>query len=1107
VLHTVPVLAVLICHDGAEWLPSALDALGASTPRPRHVLAVDTGSTDATPELLRAAADGADPVLSGVLTLDHDTGFAAAVHEAVAAAVDRWGDPGAWIWVLHDDCAPEPDCLASLLNAADAAPSAGVLGPLGIDWDDPRLVVDAGLSTDASGHRQTGMGAAELDWSRFGQGPRQSTEVLAVSSAGMLVRRELWHELSGFDAALPLGEDVDFGWRVNAAGSVVLCVPAARVRHVRAVSTGARRDDTGYGARAVGVRTFLVNCATPSFLLGVPRLVLLCLLRALGFAALRRLDDARAELAAVRYVLGGAAGLRAARAQRRATRTSGVRGLYTSRLTRLRNALRAGVAHLVRRRVEADVAIGRLADDAAVVVPARSEPAPGLPVGPRALPAGAAAPARRRTAGLRRSGTTVAVPIDMPAGAPARRRAAGLRRPGTTVAVPVDVSDERPTPSPRPRPSPVPRGQPLPSRDLVFVQVSRARLARQILLAPPVLLVVALTAVALLANAGRLGLDLSGGRLLPVGDLAGTWSEYLATWHPVAGGTAAPAPPALAVVGGLGAVLGGTKAAVAVLLLGNLPLAGLAAYVATRRLPVLRWTRALVAAGYALLPPATAAVAQGRLDVAVVHILLPLVTAGVMALLGRTGTESTAWLSTAAGTAFGLAVLGAFSPLTHVLLLVFALAGFVLVPARGGGRRRGVALFVLVLLPVGLLLPWPAVLIGHPEVLAHGVGGGGAQTASVLELVGLHPGGPGAWPVVGIGVVLAALVAILSRPSADVLAGLGLALCGLLAVVFVVAVPMSPLTGGPATTGWTGAPLLVLGWGLLLALLTTARPGLPDGRARVTAAVGLLGLAALAASTLIAGGAGPLGERRPLLAATLDAELADTGRSVLVLPSDGEPARAAAGRAPRFGDDDLAPVNAAAGIRTLATDLTATDPKRARAAVARAAAAGVLFVVLPDDATADRLRRGARDLVADTRATTDGRPVMRLQPAAGQVTLLSPKLARAAVTGGGPPTELDAGGIVPVEAGPPVVSVQVSDGSAGRLLVLAAEAESGWRATINGRPAPITTAWGHLVSVAVPARASSVVVEQSTALRAVLLLTQAAIVLFTALTAMPTRPR
>ncbi len=1091
VLRTAPVLAVLVCHDGEEWLPEALSALRASTPRPRHVLAVDTGSVDDTPRLLSEAARGEDRVLDGVLTRDRDTGFAAAVQDAVSAAIERWGDPGGWIWVLHDDCAPDPVCLATLLNAADASPSAGVLGPLALDWDDPRLVVEAGLSTDSSGHRQTGLGPSEVDWSRLGREYGQSTEVLAVPSAGMLVRRELWERLGGFDPAITLlREDIDFGWRANRAGSVVLCVPAARMRHARAVTNRARPVDAPRAAthsveRAQAVRTFLVNCSLVSFLVGVPRLVLLSLVRALGFGMQRRLVEARGELGAAGYVLSGRACLLEGRTLRRATvRVRSVRGLFTSRLTRLRNGVRGAVAHLVRRRLQADAALGVLPE--AVVVPkAVPVEAIRLPVGPAALPAGVA---------------------DRP------KRPAGLRQPATAVAVALTVPDaDLPfglRPSPRRRPSPVPRDGSASARpELVLVEVDRGRLARQVLLAPPVLLFAGLLAVAAYVHAGRLGLDLAGGRLLPVPDLVTTWSTYLETWHPVAGGTAAPAPAALAIVGGLGALLapvGGTQAAVAVLLLGSLPLSGLLAYVATRRLPVHRWVRALVAAAYALLPPATAAVAQGRLDVVVAHLLVPPVTAGIIALLGRSRTASSAWLSTAASSALGLAVIGAFSPLVHLLLLAYALAGFVVVPGhRGTGKRRVAALFVLVLMPLALLLPWPAVVIQHPGVVVHGLGAiVRTPVASWFELASLDPGGPGAWPVVGLAVAAFALVGIVVRPRRTAFPGLALAVLGGCAVVLVRLMGATPLPGGPAMYGWTGAGLVVAGWGLLHALLGVCRTGGPAiSWVRPAAVLGVLGVLGLAAGALVAGRAGPLSTGAPHLASTLQRELADTGRWVLVLDDDGRRPRMTAGRMPSFGDDDLPPVNEGAGMRGIAEVLRA-NPK---VGVAQAASAGVLFVVVPSTGEATALRESAGDLVAEAPPTSDGRPVLRLQPAAGQVALLSPELARRAVTGGEPPTDLGAGGIVPVEAAPPSVAVRVSDGPAGRLLVIAAEEEPGWVATVDGRPVPIVRAWNHLVAVSLPTRAADVLVEQPTALRSVLLLTQAAMVLFVVLTAIPSR--
>jgi GT2 family glycosyltransferase len=1082
VLRTAPVLAVLVCHDGEQWLRLALSALRRSTPRPRHVLAVDTGSLDRTSKLLAEAASGEGAVLDGVLTLPRGTGFGAAVAAALDSAVQRWGDPGRWIWLLHDDSAPAPDCLSGLLAAAELSPAAGVLGPLCVDWNDPRTVVSAGLSTDASGHRQTGISALESSHGKFFE---QSTESLAVSSAGSLVARDLWEQLGGYDPALPmLRDDLDFGWRANKAGRLVLSVPTARLWHARAASSGERRLDAlaappGPFLRAVdrahGLRTFLVNCSLPSFLLGMPRLLLLCLLRAMGFLVLRRVSDARAELGAVRYLLSGRGQLLTARADRRTTVAAGQRsvgGLFTSRLTRLRNAFRTGLAVLVRRRVQADAALGRLPDtdvtDNAWRVPA-AESDNRLPIGPQALPLGAlsrrASGGARTPAGLRRPAPVV---VPMPAQAPP-----GLR------------------PSPRPRPSPQPRGEepPNPLADLMVVEVDRGEVIRQLLLSPALPMTVALTVIGVLVNFGRFGTDLSGGRLLPVRDLASTWAEYLATWHSVAGGTAAPAPAALAVLGTLGVLLGSPANAVAVLLFGDLPLAGLSAYFATRRMRVKRPIRALVAAVYALLPPAATAVAQGRLDVVVVHLLLPLVLAGVATMLRGSGPGT--WVATVAGTSIGLATLGAFSPLTHLLVLVGVLIGFVAMP----GHRRVLALFGIVLLPLALLLPWPAVVLRHPDVLLHGVGAQFVDPpAALTRLVTLDPGGAGALPVVGVFVVVAAVSAAVLRANRNVLPGMAVALVGAVVVAYLWSQQV-----------WTGAPMLVVGAGLLAIVLGACVPApvvwqIPQLRfASVSAGVVVVGL--LTASVLIAGRQGPLGaSHEARLVPAIANELATTGRSVFVLALDGQPARMTAGGTAGYGDDDLVPVPGATDwLAKLDRDLVGGVADAAKAAVGQLAVSGVSYLVLPDTASAARLTSAVGDLVSASPPMSDGRPVVRVQLANDRAVLLAPQVAQEAVTGGTPPTRLGTPGLAPVDAAPPDVAVRVSDGPPGRLLVLAAADEPGWRATIDGRQVATVRAWGHLIAVPVPTSASDVRIDQPGTPRIFLLLVQAAFLLFTVL--------
>ncbi|MPZ64447.1 MAG: glycosyltransferase [Pseudonocardiaceae bacterium] len=1134
---------MLVCHDGARWLEEALAALRELTARPQYLIAVDTGSVDSTAELLAAA----DDVLDEVLTLPRDSGFGAAVAAAVERGEQRWGDPGRWVWLLHDDCAPEPGCLEALLSVAEASPSAALLGPLALDWEDPRLVVEAGLSTDAAGHRQTGIDAAELDSGQF----RLNTEVLAVSSAGALIRRDVWTALGGYDPALPLlRDDLDFGWRVNRADHLVLCVPAARLRHAAALAGGYRELDAVPAGRrraadrAHGLRTYLVNCSTAAFVVGLPRLVLLGLLRAIGLLLVLRTGAARAELAALSYLSRGRGGLRAARRRRRSTAPSrGVRSLLTSRLTRLRNAVRAGLAGLVRRRVQADAELGRLGSGRSTLGrlpepgPQQAEMPPADEVGPDTLPADASPrrPAEivtQRYAGLRRSRQAVAVPV------------AGKSEDSAASDDPADTAGSRPQPSPLPRDGSAVTGATQRAGRLVMVDVSPARLLREVVLAPAVLLVAATAVLAVLMNRGRLGLELAGGRLLPPEGLGATWASYLAEWHPVGGGSAAPAPTALAVLGVLGAPVGSPRVVVSLLLLAALPLAALSAYLATRSVPVTRAARALVAAGYALLPVGTAAVAQGRLDVVVAHVALPLVLAGTVAVLrsrgdGRSGDglrgdgRSGAWLPTVGATALGLAVIGAFVPALLLLVLAAAVIGFVLMPAnRATLGKRTAGLFALALLPLGLLLPWPAVVVQRPEVLIHGTGAAvPEQWPGWTALLALDPGGPGAAPWVGVVLVVAALLAALLRPQRAMLPGLGVVLLGAGAAAALGSVAVQPLAGGTARPGFVGAPLLLAACGLLWMVLVACRskPAVPrpavSGLRRALPVAAGVAVATLAAGAVLTGAAGPLGSASrqpaaPALAPALATELARDGTSVLVVGDEGDPVRLTRGRTPRFGDDSIAPLQSTlVQLDRVGDVLVGRQPGQVDAVLADVAALGVEFVVLPQPEStqpastqpeptqpgpAQRALATAGALSRSAPPTAEGRPVLRLIRPNPGAELLGPQLSGQARTGASPPVGAAPTG-VPVAAPPPTVAARVAPGADDRLLVLAANYEPGWRASVDGAPAPVLRAWGHQVAVEVPGPGAEVRVDRSQVTRTALLLGQAAVVLLVAVAALPSR--
>jgi hypothetical protein len=648
---------------------------------------------------------------------------------------------------------------------------------------------------------------------------------------------------------------------------------------------------------------------------------------------------------------------------------------------------------------------------------------------------------------------------------------------------------------------------------------------RKFLFSAPALLTAAMTVLALAVNRHRLALDLAGGRLLPVEDLGQTWSSYLASWHPVGGGSAAPPPAALAVLGLLGLPVGSAAVAVSLLLLAALPLAALSAYRATRSLPVSRERRALAAAGYALLPPAIAGLAQGRLDVVVAALLLPLVLAGVASVLrGGAVKRSGGWLSTAAGTALGVAVIGAFAPLLHLLVLAVVLIGFVLVRApRVTTLRRAIGLFAVVLLPLGLLMPWPAVVVQRPSVLLHGVGAVVPEQApGWLRLLALDPGGAGAAPWVGAVVVAAAVIALVLRPSSAMLPGLGLVLLGATAVALLTRLPMRPLAGGDPRPGFTGGALLLAGCGLLLIVLLAARPTEPARRwiggrwagahaGRVLSVTPWIGIAVLSAAAVAIGTNGPLTAGSPaglpVLAPSLAAELARADTSVLVVGAPGEPVRLTRSRTARFGDDDIAPLRATgARLDRVAAALRAGQPGETSAAIADVAATGVQFVVLPTAAQGARALAAAGPLTRAAPRTADGRPVLRVvRPVAG-AELLGPALAEQARTGAAPPIEPGVSGVL-APAQPPRVAVQVATGAEGRLLVVAANDEPGWQASVNGRPVPVVRGWGHQVAIPMRATSAEVRLDRSDVSRTVLLLIEGALLLLVVGTALPSRRR
>ncbi|MGN6574631.1 MAG: glycosyltransferase family 2 protein, partial [Nocardioides sp.] len=170
---TAWVTALLVSHEGARWLPAVLDGLAGQTRAPDRVVALDTGSTDDSAGLL-AERLGADAVHA----LAPRTSYGDAVTAGLDAVPETRDDE--WVWLLHDDSAPTPRALETLLAAAEANPGVDVLGPKLREWPSLRRLLEVGVTISGTAHRETGLERGEYDQ---GQHDRRR-EALAVNTAG-----------------------------------------------------------------------------------------------------------------------------------------------------------------------------------------------------------------------------------------------------------------------------------------------------------------------------------------------------------------------------------------------------------------------------------------------------------------------------------------------------------------------------------------------------------------------------------------------------------------------------------------------------------------------------------------------------------------------------------------------------------------------------------------------------------------------------------------------------------------------------------------------------------------------------------------------------------
>ena len=219
-----PVVAVVVTSDPGPWLEEALTALAGQDYPSLSVLVLDNGSVEDPTARIAAAMPGAFVRRRAERAAD-GLGFPAAANEALDLV-----EGATFLLFCHDDVTPDRDAVRCMVEEAYRS-NAGIVGPKFVDDERPEILLEVGMTVDRYGVPFSGIEPDEVDQEQHDA----VRDVFFVSNAAMLVRTDLFHELSGFDpGTFPGADDVDLCWRAAPRG----CARDRRAGGTRAAPAG-----------------------------------------------------------------------------------------------------------------------------------------------------------------------------------------------------------------------------------------------------------------------------------------------------------------------------------------------------------------------------------------------------------------------------------------------------------------------------------------------------------------------------------------------------------------------------------------------------------------------------------------------------------------------------------------------------------------------------------------------------------------------------------------------------------------------------------------------------------------------------------------------------
>jgi GT2 family glycosyltransferase len=244
-----PVVAVVVTFESGAVIERCLQSLQQSAPeRGIDIRVVDNASTD-------DGAARAEAILGAdhVLRLPANRGFAAGVNAVLA------GFAGRWLAVINPDVVLPAGALDALVERLEREPRAGLVGPR---VRDPRGAVEESVGWFPTLERERAH-ALYLDVFLGREGrrrrvfPARAETVEWVSGSAWMLRGDAIREVGPLDEDYFMYfEDVDYCWRLGAAGWNVVADPGVEIVHGGSVGSARSHELPADGGGAPVVHFF-----------------------------------------------------------------------------------------------------------------------------------------------------------------------------------------------------------------------------------------------------------------------------------------------------------------------------------------------------------------------------------------------------------------------------------------------------------------------------------------------------------------------------------------------------------------------------------------------------------------------------------------------------------------------------------------------------------------------------------------------------------------------------------------------------------------------------------------------------------------------------------